>query len=98
MDQPECPRVRAVRMSMNTRSRFGVPVAVVLSLGLTSCGSTYYLVKDPVNGAQYYTTAITKSGSAVEFKDSKTLTSMTLQNSQVSEITKDQYLAATGQH
>ena len=83
---------------MNIRSRFGIPVAVVLSLGLTGCGSTYYLVKDPGSGAEYYTTAINKSGSAVEFKDSKTLTNMTLQNSQVSEITKDQYSAATGQH
>ena len=82
---------------MNIRSRLGVPVAVVLSLGLTGCGSTYYLVKDPGTGAEYYTTSIKKSGSAVEFKDSKTLTNMTLQNSQVSEITKDQYTAATGQ-
>lgn len=83
---------------MNIRSRFGVPVAVALSLGLTGCGSTYYLVKDPGSSAEYYTTDIKKSGSAVEFKDAKTLTTMTLQNSQVSEITKDQYLAATGQH
>ena len=83
---------------MNIRSRFGVPVAVVLSLGLTGCGSTYYLVKDPGSSAEYYTTSIKKSGSAVEFKDSKTLTNVTLQNSQVSELTKDQYLAATGQH
>ena len=83
---------------MNIRSRFGVPVAVALSLGLAGCGSTYYLVKDPGSSAEYYTTAIKKSGSAVEFKDSKTLTNMTLQNSQVSEITKDQYSAATGQH
>ena len=83
---------------MNIGSRFGIPVAVMLSLGLTGCGSTYYLVKDPGSGAEYYTTAISKSGSAVEFKDSKTLTNMTLQNSQVSEITKDQYMVATGQH
>ena len=83
---------------MNIRGRFGIPVAVVLSLGLTGCGSTYYLVKDPGSGAEYYTTTVKKSGSAVEFKDSKTLTNMTLQNSQVSEITKDQYSAATGQH
>ena len=81
---------------MNILSRFGVPVAVVVSLGLTGCGSTYYLVKDPANSAQYYTTSIKKSGSAVEFTDAKTLTNMTLQNSQVSEITKNQYLAATG--
>jgi len=54
--------------------------------------------RDPGSSAEYYTTAIKKSGSAVEFKDSKTLTNMTLQNSQVSEITKDQYSAATGQH
>ena len=83
---------------MNIRSRFGVPVAVALSLGLAGCGSTYYLVKDPGSGAEYYTTTVKKSGSAVEFKDSKTLTNMTLQNSQVSEITKVQYSAATGQH
>jgi len=85
-------------MSMNIRSRFGVSVAVVLSLGLAGCGSTYYLVKDPGSGAEYYTTTVKKSGSAVEFKDTKTRTDMTLQNSQVSEITEDQYLAATGQH
>ena len=84
------------RMSMNIRSRFALPLAAVLSLGFTGCGSTYYLVKDPGSNTEYYTTSVKKSGSAVEFKDSKTLTDMTLQNSQVSEITKDQYLAATG--
>ena len=83
---------------MNIRSRFGLSVAMVLSLGLAGCGSTYYLVKDPQNNAEYYTTAVKKSGSAVEFKDEKTLTQMTLQNSQISEITKDQYKAATGKH
>ena len=83
---------------MNTQSRFGASLVVVLCLSLAGCTSTYYLVKDPSNNAEYYTTSIKKSGSAVEFKDAKTLTDMTLQNSQVSEITEDQYRAATGQH
>jgi hypothetical protein len=83
---------------MNTQSRFGVSLMIVLCLGLAGCASTYYLVKDPSNNAEYYTTSVKKSGSAVEFKDAKTLTNVTLQNSQVSEITEDQYRAATGQH
>jgi hypothetical protein len=83
---------------MSKRSWFGVPMAIVLTLGLAGCSSTYYLVKDPSTNTEYYTTSVKKSGSAVEFKDAKTLTDMTLQNSQVSEITEDQYRAATGRH
>jgi hypothetical protein len=83
---------------MHIQSRLGVPLAIVLCLGLTGCGSTYYLVKDPTNNVEYYTTAVKKSGSAVEFKDAKTRTNVTLQNSEISEITPDQYKVATGQH
>jgi hypothetical protein len=83
---------------MNSQSRFGVVLGIALWLGLAGCASSYYLVKDPSNNAEYYTTSVKKSGSAVEFKDSKTLTNVTLQNSEISEITEDQYRAATGQH
>jgi hypothetical protein len=73
--------------------------SVILSLGVLLSGcTTYYMVKDPASGTQYYTTKVKSSHNAVLFTDAKTSAQVTLQSSQVLEITKDQYEAAVNPH
>jgi uncharacterized lipoprotein YmbA len=71
-------------------------LAVCLTLSLAAC-STYYQVKDPASGSVYYTGDIKKlKGGAVKFKDEKTKTEVTLQTSEVKEISKDTFSEAVG--
>ena len=57
---------------------------------LAGCGS-YYQVRDPASSKNYYTEDVDKTGSAVKFKDAKTGSAVTLQNSEVKEISKDEF-------
>jgi hypothetical protein len=68
---------------------------IAMSALMLSACTTYYMVKDPQSGQQFYTTSISqKKGQAVVFKDEASGAQVTLQSSQVSEISKDQYKAA----
>ncbi len=68
---------------------------IAMSALMLSACTTYYMVKDPNSGKQFYTTSISqKKGQAVVFKDAASGAQVTLQSSQVSEISKDQYKAA----
>lgn len=59
---------------------------------VAACGSySYYKVRDAATGREYYTTDIDRSGSAVRFKDGRTGSSVTLQNSEVTKIPSDVY-------
>jgi uncharacterized protein YceK len=79
------------------KNRSVVVSLVVLSLVLGGCGS-YYIVKDPSSGRAYYATEVDKSKSGtVSFKDEKTGSSVTLQNSEVREVGKDEYNAGLKQ-
>lgn len=62
---------------------------------LTGCGGGYYRVNDPAGDRQYYTTDIdqTKTG-AITFKDEKGGSVVTLQSSEVKQISKDEFKAA----
>jgi hypothetical protein len=66
-----------------------------LSIGTIGCSTTYYQVRDPNSGATYYTTKIdNEAGGAVSLKDHRTNAQVTIQNSEVMEMTPDQYDAA----
>ncbi|HEY2675835.1 MAG TPA: hypothetical protein VGI65_02625 [Steroidobacteraceae bacterium] len=68
---------------------------MALTAMLMSGCTDYYMVKDPQSGKAFYTTSIAqKKGQAVVFKDTASGAQVTLQNSQVTEISKDQYKAA----
>lgn len=68
-------------------------MALFLMIAVSGCAS-YYKVTDPASGKVYYTEDIDKKGSsAIEFKDEASKTDVTLQASEVMEITKDQYKA-----
>jgi hypothetical protein len=81
---------------MNVRFAFAAIVLAAIPLGLAACSSSYYIVKDAESGREYYTANLKRSGDAITFKDGKTRSTVTLQNSEVTEITKDQYGASTG--
>jgi hypothetical protein len=68
--------------------------ATVLTMFLAGCfGGSYYAVRDPGSGAQYYTTDVDRTGNAgaVKFKDAKSGSEVTLQSSEVKEISKDEF-------
>ena len=63
---------------------------------LLLCGCTnYYMVKDIQTGKVFYSNAILQEkGQAVVFKEIGSGAQVTLQNSKVTQISKDQYQAA----
>jgi TolA-binding protein len=64
---------------------------------LAGCGG-YWMVTDPTTKNVYYAEEVeqSKSSGAVKFIDAKTGNSVNLQNSEVKEITKDEFKAAVG--
>jgi hypothetical protein len=72
----------------------GLCVLCGLIIVLTGC-SSYYMVNDPAGAKLYYTTDIdkTKAG-AITFKDEKSGSVVTLQSSEVKEISEDEFNAA----
>ena len=72
-----------------------IAAALIGLCTLAGCASTtYYQVKDPGTGKTYYTTSYEKDKSgSVSLKDDKTKSEVTVQSSEIMEITKDQYQA-----
>jgi hypothetical protein len=73
-------------------------VTVWILCGLTAIAAgctSYYRVTDPASGKSYYTTEISESGraGAVKIKDAKSGGTITLQSSEVKEISEDEYKA-----
>ncbi len=68
---------------------------VVLGLVLLAAGcASYYKVKDTQSGKEYYTKDIDHiHGGAVQLKDTRTGSVVTLQNSEVKEISSEEYEA-----
>jgi len=66
---------------------------VPLSIGmLVSACATYYKVRDPATGNIYYTEKVKReTGGAAAFKDARSGAEVTIQNSEVTEITKGEY-------
>jgi hypothetical protein len=77
---------------MNTHAIRGVFVCGLI-LMLAGC-THYYRVTDPGTGKTYYTTDIDRGkGGAVKIKDERTRSTVTLQSSEVREISEDEYAA-----
>jgi hypothetical protein len=64
---------------------------------LAGCGG-YWMVTDPTTKNVYYTEEVKqgKSGGAVKFIDAKTGNEVNIQNSELKEVTKDEFKAAVG--
>ena len=72
-----------------------IVLAFFLVIGILGC-SSYYKVIDPATDKIYYTEKISKEkGGAIKLKDANTGAEVTLQNSEVSEINKEEFRANT---
>ncbi|HSF65929.1 MAG TPA: hypothetical protein VLA67_00705 [Nitrospiraceae bacterium] len=61
---------------------------------LAGCGGNYYKVNDPTSNKLYYTTKIDQSKSgAITFNDKKSGSKVTLQSSEVKDISKEDFEA-----
>ena len=80
--------------------RFVIMIVCVLALSMAGCGSfNYYKITDPSTGNSYYSQKIEKQkqGGSVSFTDAKSGSMVTLQNSEIAEISKDEFKANTPQ-
>ncbi len=76
-------------------ARIGTIALVVLFLAAVGCGSSYYIVNDPYTGKTYYTKDIDMFNSGnVSFKDEKTGKKVSIQNSEIQEVTGNEYQKA----
>ena len=71
---------------------FAIIMVCLFVLGMVSCAN-YYQIKDPNSGTIYYADDIEKAGEggAIQFKDAITGYEVTLQNSEVKEITEEEF-------
>lgn len=67
-------------------------IAAMLCLTV-GCSSHYYRVTDPSSGKNYFTKKVDEAGraGAVKFKDERTGGNVTLQSSEVKEISEGEY-------
>ena len=79
---------------MKRYMRYGwLVVSLCVGLLVIGCAS-YYKVTDPQSGKEYYTQKVdTLAGGAVKVMDTRTGSIVTLQNSQVKEISEKEYKA-----
>ncbi len=69
-------------------------LTLFMMLLFSACGS-YYMVKDPASDRTYYTQKVkTKKEGAVAFKDAVSGSEVTIQNSEVTKIKKDEFKKA----
>ena len=74
---------------------FKTVVVVVFALLVVGCGS-YYKVTEPSSDKVYYTKEIDKNRSgSIVFKDEATGSEVTLQNSEIMEIDKEEFKSKT---
>lgn len=79
-----------------TRKLITIVLALFFLVGILACGGGYYRVKDPATGSIYYTNDLkAQKGGAVTLKDANTGSTVTLQNSEVTQINKEEFKANT---
>ena len=69
--------------------------AVLILMMTAGCGK-YYQVEDPTTDKIYYTEDVDQARSSITFQDSVSRKTIILQNSEVIEISKDEFKAKTG--
>ena len=76
-----------------TRYPLKARYSLLLSAALLAGGcTTYYQIQDPVTGDVYYADDLkTLDGGAVRFTDAQNGTEVTVQNSDIKEISEDEY-------
>lgn len=76
--------------------RTQVILTTLAFLTLGGC-TTYYKVHDPSTGKTYYTTEVAERGTGVQMIDARTGDKVTIQNSEVSKVTKEEFDTARSQ-
>lgn len=72
-----------------------IGLVCALVMLVTGCGS-YYKVTDPSSSKVYYTTKIDKERSGtIEFEDANSGSKVTLQNSEITEVSKEEFKTNT---
>ena len=75
---------------------FAVTLALFVLIGVSACGGGYYMVKDPTTDKTYYTDELKEEkGGSIKLKDANTGSTVTLQNSEITKIKKDEFKANT---
>lgn len=68
--------------------------ALLIAVVAAGCGG-HYKVTDPASGKSYYTTDVDHArNGAIEFKDARTESKVTLMSSEVKKISRKEYKAA----
>ena len=70
-------------------------LVLLLTVSLGACAH-YFKVTDPATEKVFYTKDIDRKGSAVEFTDAQTGSVVTLQNSAITQIDKQEYETGVG--
>ncbi len=71
-------------------------LAILGSIATLAACTTYYKVTDPTSQKVYYTTEVDQQkGGSVSLKDANSGAQVTIQNSEVVEISSDEYKTAT---
>lgn len=71
-------------------------MTILVVFGLSACGGGYYKVVDPGTDKTYYTKKIhEEKGGAIKLEDANTGSAITLQNSEVTQINKEEFKANT---
>ena len=78
---------------MNKFTKKKLVVIIIFAAFLTAACGSYYKIADPVTGNIYYSEKVEREGSAVMFKDVRSGAQVTIQNSEISEISKKDYEA-----
>lgn len=79
-------------MRMSGRSYWTAALVGLSTTALSACGS-YYMVRDPHSGSEYYTQDVENEGDAgaVRFQDERSGSVVTLPTSEVKEISSERY-------
>ena len=79
--------------------RFALTMALAACMVELSGCTSYYRVTDPSTGRTYYTTSMKKKGDgAVQLRDGRTGQEVTIQNSEVAKVTKEEYESGRVSH
>jgi hypothetical protein len=71
-------------------------VIVFAMTAIIACGGGYYMIKDPATNSVYYTTKYDEEkGGAVKFEDAVSGSQVTIQNSEITKMSKKDYKEAT---